>query len=127
MGAAYGRSRSTQPIEPAGAASRATVVRKLTADCPARHICPTPAREAASAEPLVSPTGLLDGLQLGESDVVPGRVTECSVDPVRPWFWLLHELDSTPGQLFVGGLAIVGGQENRAGKALGHEVPHLVG
>src|SRR4051794_18809938 len=62
---------------------------------------------------------------LGEPEAVAGRIAEAGIDAVGPLLGRLDELDAAALELLVAGLAVVGGEEHRAGEALGHEVADL--
>src|SRR5919197_6471227 len=61
---------------------------------------------------------------LGEPDVVPRRVAERGVDPVRALLRRLHELHPAALELLVGSVDVVCGQEDRPGASLGHPRTH---
>src|SRR6185312_9181989 len=65
-------------------------------------------------------------LHLGQAEAVAGWVAEAAVDPVGPLLRRFGELDPTGPQLLVGGLAVVGGEEDGAGEALAHQGLHLL-
>src|SRR5438105_11338127 len=75
--------------------------------------------QSGAAEPAPDCDVPLEGRQLphlGEPDVVARRVVECRVDSVRALFRLLDEIDTPVFQLLIGGLAVVGRKEDRAGE-----------
>src|SRR5262245_44335651 len=87
----------------------------------------SPPRDAAVAD---GPGGRSAGRevdQLGQAKRVAGDVAEASVDAVGPLLGRLGELDAPGHELVVGGLAVVRGQEHRAGEALGGQRAHLIG
>src|SRR5277367_2639391 len=81
---------------------------------------PTATRRHDSADGISANIG-----QLGKPDAVAGRVAESAVDAVRHVVGYLGELHALGPQLLVGGLAVVGGEEYRAGETLRHHFAHL--
>src|SRR5277367_4880955 len=66
-----------------------------------------------------------DLAQLGQPHAVTGRVTKPGVDPVWHLTRRLGELHAASHQLLVADLAVVGGEEHRAGEALRDDLQHL--
>src|SRR3954452_24768248 len=59
---------------------------------------------------------------LREPEAVARRVAEAGVDAVGPLLGLLGELDAAALEQLDVGVDVVGGQEDRSGEALAHEV-----
>src|SRR4051794_35339828 len=64
---------------------------------------------------------------LGETEAVARRITESRVDAVGAFLGLLGELDAAALELLIGGVDVVGREEDRPREALRHEAPHLLG
>src|SRR4051794_38043459 len=62
---------------------------------------------------------------LGEPEGVARGIAETRVYPVRAWRRRLGELDTPSNQLLVRALAVVGGEEQGLGEALGHQPADL--